>query len=578
MRLTGLGVSPGIGIGRALVLKGSTRDLRFRIPAGLVPRELARLEEARARSRTQIQQIKSRIARSGGSEHAYIFDAQLLMLDDAMLIGRAATIIQSELLNAASALQHALGEISELFDEAQDGYLRERKGDVADVVGRLCMNLRADDPADLFEGIEGPFVLVADEITPSVIAQPDWQRLAALVTDAGSWTYHTAILARSIHVPAVAGLHDASTLIAPGALVAVDGLTGEVFVEPDAETLAKVTARQRRLLAYEATLEPYRGLPAITEDGVEIRLEANIESPDDAARALDRGAVGIGLFRSEFLLAASGPSGLTEEIQNAAYRRLMESAAPGRVTIRTFDVSETQLRLGQATIEGARAPLGLRGIRLSLAMEEIFQAQLRALLRAATHGPLRVMFPFVSGLEQLRAARAAVQRAGDTLRARGETPGAVEIGIMIEVPSAAVTAHLLACEADFFSIGTNDLIQYCLAVDRTDDRVSSLYEPMHPAILRIVRLVASAGRRAGIPVAVCGEMAADPALLALLVGLGLREFSMAPSALPLAKQVLRSLRAEDARAAARRALSARTVREVERTLLDLLMPQGQPGR
>jgi phosphotransferase system enzyme I (PtsI) len=284
------------------------------------------------------------------------------------------------------------------------------------------------------------------------------------------------------------------------------------------------------------------------------------------------------LFRSEFLLAASGPSGLTEEIQYSAYRRLMESAAPGRVTIRTFDVSETQLRLGQATIEGARAPLGLRGIRLSLAMEEIFQAQLRALLRAATHGPLRVMFPFVSGLEQLRAARAAVQRAGDTLRARGETPGAVEIGIMIEVPSAAVTAHLLACEADFFSIGTNDLIQYCLAVDRTDDRVSSLYEPMHPAILRIVRLVASAGRRAGIPVAVCGEMAADPALLALLVGLGLREFSMAPSALPLAKQVLRSLRAEDARAAARRALSARTVREVERTLLDLLMPQGQPGR
>jgi phosphoenolpyruvate-protein phosphotransferase (PTS system enzyme I) len=578
MRLTGLGVSPGIGVGKALVLKGSTRDLRFRIPAALVDRELARLEEARERSREQIRQIKSRIARSGGPEHAYIFDAQLLMLDDAMLIGRASTIIQSEQLNAASALQHALDEISALFDEAQDSYLRERKGDVADVVGRLCMNLRADDPADLFEGIEGPLVLVADEITPSVIAQLDWQRLAALVTDAGSWTYHTAILARSIHVPAVAGLHDASALIAPGALVAVDGLTGEVFVEPDAEMLAQVTARQRRLLAYEATLEPFRGLPAITEDGVPIRLEANIESPDDAVRALERGAAGIGLFRSEFLLAGSGPSGLTEETQYAAYRRLIDNAAPGRVTIRTFDVSETQLRLGQVAIEGARAPLGLRGIRLSLAMENIFQAQLRALLRAAVHGPLRVMFPFVSGLEQLRAARAAVHRAADALRARGETPGTVEIGIMIEVPSAAVTAHLLACEADFFSIGTNDLIQYCLAVDRTDDRVSSLYEPMHPAILRIVRLVARAGRRAGIPVAVCGEMASDPALLALLVGLGLREFSMAPSALPLAKQVVRSLRAAEAREAARRALAARTVKEVERALLDLLTPQGQPGR
>jgi phosphotransferase system enzyme I (PtsI) len=209
-------------------------------------------------------------------------------------------------------------------------------------------------------------------------------------------------------------------------------------------------------------------------------------------------------------------------------------------------------------------------------MDEVFQAQLRALLRAAVHGPLRVMFPFVSGLEQLRAARAAVHRAADALRARGVTPGTVEIGIMIEVPSAAITADLLACEADFFSIGTNDLIQYCLAVDRTDDRVSSLYEPLHPAILRTVRLVARAGRRGGIPVAVCGEMASDPALLALLVGLGLREFSMAPIALPLAKQVLRSLRVADARVAARRALAARTVKEVERTLLDLLTPQGSP--
>ncbi len=261
MRLTGLGVSPGVGIGKALVLKGSTRDLRFRIPPSLVERELARLEEARERSREQIQQIKSRIARSGGPEHAYIFDAQLLMLDDAMLIGRASTIIRSEQLNAASALQHALDEISALFDEAQDSYLRERKGDVADVVGRLCMNLRAPtNPADLFEGIEGPLVLVADEITPSVIAQLDWQRLAALVTDAGSWTYHTAILARSIHVPAVAGLHDASARHRAWRArrrrrTDRRGVrrAGRRDARPD-----HCPAR-RRLLAYEATLEPFRG-------------------------------------------------------------------------------------------------------------------------------------------------------------------------------------------------------------------------------------------------------------------------------------------------------------------------------
>ncbi len=579
MRLTGLGVSPGVGVGKALVLRGSTRDLRFRIPSSRVGRELERLHDARSRSREQIEAIKRRIAATAGADHAYMFDAQLLMLDDAMLIDRAEEIIRAQRLNAPSALQLALDEISALFDQAHDSYLRERKGDVADVVGRLCMNLRAaDDPAGLFNGMEGPFVLVADEITPSVIAQLDWQQLAALVTDAGSWTYHTAILARSIRVPAVAGLHDASALIAPGALVAVDGLTGEVLVDPDAEALAQVTATQRKRQAYEATLDHFRSLPAITEDGVEIRLEANIESPDDAARALEHGAVGIGLFRSEFLLASSGQSGLAEDVQYAAYRRLMENATPARVTIRTFDVSETQLRIEHAGIEGARSPLGLRGIRLSLELDEIFQAQLRALVRAAAHGPLRIMFPFVSGLEQLRAARAALEKARETVLARGEEVGSVSVGVMIEVPSAALTADILAREADFFSIGTNDLIQYCLAVDRTDDRVSSLYQPLHPAILRTIRLVARAGRRGSVPVAVCGEMAADPALLALLVGLGLRELSMAPGALPLAKQVLRGLRVSDARLAARRALKAGTVEEVAHALSALAAPQGHVGR
>src|SRR5688572_2710944 len=403
MRLNGLGVSPGVGIGKALVLKRGTRDLRFRVPVFLVDREIDRLMDAREKSREQIQQIKERISRSAGAEHAYIFDAQLLMLDDAMLIERAKTTIRNERLNAESALQRALDQISALFEQAQDSYLRERKGDVADVVGRLCMNLRAaGDPADLFKDLEGPLVLVADEITPSVIAQLDWQRLAALVTDAGSWTYHTAILARSIRVPAVAGLRNASALIAPGAQVAVDGGTGEVLVEPDEQELTAVRARQRRREAYEHELDGYRRLPAVTEDGVTIRLEANLEAPDDAARAIEQGAEGIGLFRSEFLLAGGGHAALTEEAQFQAYRRLVSAAAGGRVTVRTFDVSEPQLRIEQAGIGGTRSPLGLRGIRLSLTLDEIFQAQLRALLRAAAHGPVRIMFPFVSGVEELR--------------------------------------------------------------------------------------------------------------------------------------------------------------------------------
>jgi phosphotransferase system enzyme I (PtsI) len=576
MHLKGLGVSPGIGIGRALVLKRSTRELRFRVPQALVPRELERLELARTRSREQIEQIKRRIGDSAGADHVYLFDAQLLMLDDPMLIECAAAIIREERLNVESALQRSLEQISAFFDRAEDAYLRERKGDVADVVGRLCMNLRtAGDAADPFKGLEEPMVLVADEVTPSVIAQLDWSLLAALVTDAGSWTYHTAILARSLHIPAVAGLHNASAVISPGANVAVDGSSGEVIVDPDEQALAQVTTRRRHREAYEQSLDEYRTLPAVTQDGVCIRLEANIEAPDDAGRAAERGAEGIGLFRSEFLLAGGGQGALAEEAQYAAYRRLIEGAGGRRVTVRTFDVSEPQLPIEHAGVEGARAPLGLRGIRLSLALDEIFQAQLRALLRAAHHGPLRIMFPFVSGVNELRAARAAVRRAADTLMARGIATPQVPIGVMIEVPSAALTADLLAPEADFFSIGTNDLIQYCLAVDRTDDRVSRLYEPLHPAILRMIRLVVRAARRHAIPVAVCGEMAADPALLTLLVGLGLTEFSMTPTAIAVAKQLLRGVSAAEASRAAARALKAGTPADVEKTLTEIHTPQAK---
>jgi phosphotransferase system enzyme I (PtsI) len=575
VHLKGLGVSPGIGVGRALVLSRATRELRFRVPDALIEREVERLHEARALSREQIAHIKARMAGSPGDDHAYLFDAQLLMLDDPMLVERAAATIRQEHLNAEAAIQRSLEQITSIFEQAEDAYLRERKGDVADVVGRICMNLRASvDPADLFNSLEGPLVLVADEITPSVIAQLDWSRLAALVTDAGSWTYHTAILARSIRVPAVAGLHNASLLIPPGATVAVDGASGEVVVDPDEQALGQIAARRRRREVYEQSLEEYRRLAAVTQDGLDIRLEANIEAPGDAGRARESGAEGIGLFRSEFLLAGGAAAALTEDSQYAAYRRLLEGAGGARVTVRTFDITEAQLRFEDSAVDDERAPLGLRGIRLSLAMDGVFQAQLRALLRAAVHGPLRIMFPFVSGVEEIRAARAALARAAESLRARGLPAPNVPVGVMIEVPSAAITADLLAGEVDFFSIGTNDLIQYCLAVDRTDDRVSALYEPLHPAILRMIRLVVRAGKRHRIPVAVCGEMAADPVLLTLLMGLGLTEFSMAPTSIALAKPVIRHSRAADARRIAGRALVAKTPADVEKAMTELLAPTG----
>jgi len=522
MRLNGLGVSPGIGVGRALVVTRGSSNLRFRIAERRIPKELERLDAARVRSRTQLEHIKKRIASAAGAEHAYLFDAQLLMLDDPMLVERAASLIRSDRLNAESALDRALDEVSSLFDRGDDPYLRERKGDVGDVVGRLCMNLRPNgDPADLFRDIEGPIVLVADELSPSLIAQLDWQRLAALVTDAGSWTYHTAILARSLHVPAVAGLRHASRLIPPGVLLAVDGSSGDVTLEPTPDLLEELDVRSRKRRAYEQSIEEYSSLPSIMQDGTPVRIDANVELPEEAERAHERGAEGIGLYRSEFLLAGGSATGLDEDAQYAMYVRLIEAMRGRRVTVRTFDVTEGQLGIGVPGDAG-RAPLGLRGLRLSLSFDDIFQAQLRALLRAAAHGPLRIMFPFVTGVEELRAARAAIVQAQDTLRQRGIDAPSVPVGVMIEVPSAALTVDLMAEEADFFSIGTNDLIQYCLAVDRTDDRVSALYAPLHPAILRMLRTVVRGARRRGVPVAVCGEMAADSSLLPLLTGLGLR--------------------------------------------------------
>jgi phosphotransferase system enzyme I (PtsI) len=571
MRLTGLGVSPGVGIGRALVVTRGARDLGFRIPERRVADELARLNDARTRARAQLQRIKDRIEQAAGSGHAYMFDAQLLMLDDPMLVERAAEIIRHERLNASSALRRALDEISSMFDGVEDTYLRERKGDVEDVVGRLTMNLRSGaDAFDLFKDLEGPLVLVADELSPSIVAQMDPQRLAGFVTDAGSWTYHTAILARSLHVPAVTGLRHASAVIAPGALVAVDGSSGDVLVDPAADALAELDTRSQKRRAYERSLAEYRDLPSVTADGTVIRLEANVELPEEAARARERGAEGIGLYRSEFLLAGTNAASLDEDAQYTVYRRLIEAMKGGRVTVRTFDVTESQL--GMPGHGEGRAPLGLRGLRLSLSFDDLFQAQLRALLRAAAHGPLRIMFPFVTGIEELRAARAAVVQAADALRASGVAVPEVPIGIMIEVPSAALTVDLLAEEADFFSIGTNDLIQYCLAVDRTDDRVSRLYEPLHPAILRVLRHVARGARRRGLPVSVCGEMAADPVLLPLLAGLGLREFSMNLTAIPVAKQVVRALRISDTAKLASRALKAATAVDVERTLAEFLSP------
>jgi|SRR5688572_23337056 len=576
-RLKGIGVSPGVAVGPALVAIQRTQVIRFPIALDRVARELSALERARQRSREQLEQIRRRITELKGADLASIFDAQLLMLDDPALLGRAAAIVRDERVNAEWAVQSALDELSVVFDDIDDRYLHERKGDVHDVAGRLRLNLREErgGPRDRLQDLDTPCVLIADELTPSVVAQLDWTRIRGFATDAGSRTYHTAILARSLGVPAVVGLHDVSSHLPPGASVILDGESGEVVIDPSPDLYQDAELASRRSRVHVSV--PHSEGPLETVDGIRIVLAANIERSDDVAMAIDAGAEGIGLYRSEFMLVGGPPDMAAEDEQYHVYRQLVERMAPRPVTIRTFDIDERQLArpLVDAALDARWFPDqprsghgGLRGIRFGLAQPAIFKTQLRALLRAATHGKVRVMFPFVSSLQEVRSARALLEEARAELAARGiETPS-LPVGIMIEVPSAAFTASLLAREVDFFTIGTNDLIQYTLAVDRTDERVSDRYQPLHPAVLRLLRQVRRAAVREAIPVSLCGEMASDPLLLRLLIGCGLTDFSMTPGALSVARRVVRETNVGQMARLAARVLTLGTVEEIEQFLND----------
>jgi phosphotransferase system enzyme I (PtsI) len=584
-RLKGVAVTDGVAAGRAVLLTHRGQAVRFPVPAEQVEREVERLLESRNRSRVQLQGITDRISRGPGSDLAPLFEAQLLILDDPMLIERAITLIRQERVNAEWAVRRAFEEIEHVFDGIEDPYLRERKGDVEDVVGRLRMNLRQGHVGahTQLRHIEGPFVLVADELSPSMAAQIDWTRVRGFAMDAGSRTYHTAILARSLQIPAIVGLHDATARVTAGDMVVIDGATGELVIDPTPDVMRGALARQHQPDAVPASVALLEG-PATTRDGLRIRIEANVDLPDDTAVARGYGADGIGLFRSEVLLGAAAVDSVSEDQQYEIYRQIVEAMAPKPVTIRTFDLDEHRpdgRRFAPGVVERRasqrRTPLGLRGVRLSLARPDGFRRQLRAMLRAAAHGELRVLLPFVSSVEEVRAARELLRQTSAELAGpRPQTP--VHLGAMIEVPSAALTADLLAREVDFLAVGTNDLIQYTLAVDRTDERVAHLYQPLHPGLLRLLRVVRRSAARADVRLSVCGEMASDPALLAVLIGLGLTEFSMTPAAIPAARHLVGSVRADTLRAAVHRALHLGTTTEIEEYLAHAAgdAPPGQP--
>ncbi len=565
MDLLGTGVSPGIAVGQALLVERHARPVfRRLLPPEEVESEVQRLTRAVEASRRQLQAIKDRLSREIGLPHAYIFDAHLLMLEDPLLLDRSVAVIREEHVSADWALRTVAEQLHALFDEFSDAYLKERSSDVDDVLGRVQLNLVGGEGAPSLSRLPGRYVLVAPDLTPSEAAELDWDSVLAIAIDAGSQTHHTAILARSLGIPAVVGLKDATRRIPPGALVVVDGGHGQVIVEPSAPIVESYRAAQERHRLEEQRLQGTRGLPAATQDGVAVRLEANAEFPDEAANALLYGAQGIGLFRSEYLLgrARTWPN---EEAQLAVYRRLLDQMSPHPVTVRTWDVGPEDLAPG-----GPSSPnpaLGERALRLLRRDPQPFKTQLRALLRAAVHGPLRVMLPFIAGPADLAAALELLDEVRGELRCDGLAfKTDVPVGLIVEIPSAALTADLLAREVDFLSVGTNDLIQYLLAVDRVDPRVSSLYQPLHPAVLRTLRAIVAAAHAAGVPLSLCGEMAADPLSSLLLLGLGVRELSMSPAAIPRVKAALRAVSAARAEEVAAACLALPTAAEVEALL------------
>lgn len=560
--LIGIGASPGIAIGATFLLnRARAAAVERRLAAEEIAGECARFLAAVALSKLQLEEVKAHVADPLLAEHLYIIDTHLLILDDQMLHEQTLQAIEKELLNAEGALKRTLQKFRAVFDCIEDEYLRERRSDIDSVGDRLLRNLvgaRQQSPAE----VDHKAIIVAHDLSPADTMQLDKSKVIAFVTDVGGRTSHTAILARSLGIPAVVGLETVSTLIPAGLPVIVDGSSGLVILNPSAAVFREYLGKKQAYEYFENELLAYRSLAAQTLDGVSITLRGNVELVDDVSGVLQQGAAGIGLLRTEyaFMNRLTPPD---EEEQLGAYRRIIQAVAPHPVTIRTLDVGGDKFVPEMNLSDEVNPALGLRGIRFSLKERRLFHTQLRAVLRASAYGQVRLMFPMISGLAEVRACREALESAKAELLVEGIAfDSELSVGVMIETPAAALLASTLAAEVDFFSIGTNDLIQYCLAVDRGNEHVAYLYEPLHPAVLQVLQLVSRAAAEGGIAVGICGEMAGDPLYSLVLLGLGFRDLSMNSSCMPRVKRVIRNVRHSDAVELTARLLLLGTGREV----------------
>jgi phosphoenolpyruvate-protein phosphotransferase (PTS system enzyme I) len=565
--LHGMGVSGGIAIGKAVCIETRGPDV-FRIPLAVdqIEEEVSRLYEGARHARHELMRTREKAGEDLGNDLAAIFDAHVLLLSDPSFLGKVVERIRNNQVNAEWAVKKTAEELDERFAHIDDSYIRERSEDLTDVSRHLLRSLQGISHHELSE-LPDDVVIVADDLTPSDAIRLGRARVIGFAIETGGRTSHTTIIARSLNLPAVAGLTGVIGKVGDQAQIIVDGESGTIILHPTPEVLEDYRNRKTELTRRDNAWLASRELLPVTTDGVEIKLMANIDLPEEVAEVGPFGACGIGLYRSEFLYIERSPHLPTEDEHIEAYRLMIEAAAPHPAIIRTYDLGGRKLAREMMASDEENPVLGLRGIRLTLARPDIFRTQIRALYRAGIYGDLWVMLPLVSTLDEVRSFKAfADQVMGELEREGVAFQRDIRLGVMIEVPGAALISDVLAREVDFFSIGTNDLIQYALAVDRNNEHVASLYQPLHPGILRMLRFVIDSARAAGIEVSLCGEMASDPRYALLLVGMGLRRLSLAPRGIPEVKSWIRDTSAAELAELADRCLALSTAADVQQHL------------
>jgi phosphotransferase system enzyme I (PtsI) len=561
--LRGIGVSGGVCRGKVMVL-GNREQKVTRLPMteADLPGQVQRFEQALMQARSQLHELQRQMRDGMGSKDASIFDAHLLLLEDPMLVDEVMNCIATEKVNAEYAFHSVLGKYVAALSAIQDELLRERTADLKDVGARVLNNLLGCLDENQLRNLAEPCLVISRDLTPSTTALLDKRMVLGFATDIGSRTSHTAILARAMQIPAVVGLRTVSAELATGQYALLDGFNGLVILNPTDQTLFEYGQLVRKQVTLQEKLGELKDAPAVTLDGHRLVLSANIEQPADVEGVKACGAEGVGLFRSEFIYLnrESAPS---EEEQYEAYRSVAEALKPQPVVIRTLDLGGDKFLTHVKISAETSSFYGWRAIRFCLQEQEVFRTQLRAILRASAVGNVKLMYPMISGMGELDEANALVAQCKDQLRAEGKAfDDAMEIGAMIEIPSAVLVADALAKRVKFFSIGTNDLIQYTLAVDRMNEKVAHLYQPTHPAILRLIKLTVDAAHKHGLWVGVCGEMAGDPVLCPLLLGLGVDELSASPAGVGPAKFLIRRLKMSEARELAEFALGCESSAEI----------------